>query len=817
MSTAAASYKEQTIDGPSEKAELDQDALHILPLDILPVETPGLKRAKLIKNARLDSVVELFRDSETGSGQVEVSGLGPVFNWPEDEVHPDETLVSVVCRLHSYDIYTLRIQLRKLGINVNNLDQLKLSKSKSDELTSYMKTFTLPLITQIYGETNSDIQDVSQLIGLFTSPDKSDALKNLKLMASKLEISLSDVPKFLEDYGDVFMSLAYYKNCLDNLIPKVMLYEEATDELKQNHQLSNDRRLMKCVSFISDQLSDITASITGRFESFDRHSEALWENITAESTREPSAGIELRGAIRDGYDTILTNEALAFLAALERDFGARRLQLLQARMAVQAKIDDGALPDFLPETQSVRDGDWKVAPIPSDLQDRRVEITGPVDRKMVINALNCGANVFMADFEDANTPTWDNQIQGQINLRDAVNRSIDFTDPNTGKAYALKEETATLIVRPRGWHLPEAHVVIDGAPMSGALFDFGLFFFHNAKQAIANGSGPYFYLPKLESHLEARLWNDVFVFAQDTLNIPQGSIKATVLIETIMAAFEMDEILYELRDHMAGLNCGRWDYIFSYIKKFRNQPGFVLPDRGQVTMTSHFLRSYSLLLIKTCHRRGAHAMGGMAAQIPIKGDAAANDEALAKVRADKEREANDGHDGTWVAHPGLVPIARAVFDEKMPEANQIARARQDVHISQADLLKVAEGSITEDGLRNNLNVGIQYVEAWLGGLGCVPIYNLMEDAATAEISRAQAWQWLKHGAAFDCGTAIDGEMVSRLTAEELDKIRALVGDERFDNGHYEEAAALFLDMVTTDAFEDFLTLPAYERVISQAA
>ena len=526
--------------------------------------------------------------------------------------------------------------------------------------------------------------------------------------------------------------------------------------------------------------------------------------------------IEIKGPMREGYDSILTPDALAFLAALERRFGARRLELLQARMAMQARIDDGALPNFLPETQSVRDGDWKIAPVPADLQDRRVEITGPVDRKMVINALNCGANVFMADFEDANTPTWDNQIRGQINLRDAVRRSIDFTDPNSSKDYALNDDVATLIVRPRGWHLPENHVHVDGAPMSGSLFDFGLFFFHNAKQATANGSGTYFYLPKLESHLEARLWNDVLVFAQEALGIPQGSIKATVLIETIMAAFEMDEILYELRDHMAGLNCGRWDYIFSYIKKFRNRPDFVLPNRGQVTMISHFLRSYSLLLIKTCHRRGAHAMGGMAAQIPIKGDEDANAAALAKVHADKEREATDGHDGTWVAHPGLVPVAKAVFDDKMPEAHQIARARQDVHITQADLLKVAEGTVTEEGLRNNLNVGIQYVEAWLGGLGCVPIYNLMEDAATAEISRAQVWQWLKHGAAVD-GSAIDVEMVTRLTNEELTKVRELVGEDRFAGGHYSEAAALFLDMVTADEFEDFLTLPAYERVTTVAA
>ena len=525
-------------------------------------------------------------------------------------------------------------------------------------------------------------------------------------------------------------------------------------------------------------------------------------------------GITVLGALQPGYDTILTPDALQFLADLERHFGSVRLTLLADRIAMQARIDDGWLPAFLPETRSIRDGDWAVAPVPEDLADRRVEITGPVDRKMVINALNCGAKVFMADFEDANTPLWDNQLQGQINLRDAVRRDIDFTDPNTGRDYALKDDIATLLVRPRGWHLPEAHLLIDGAPMSGALFDFGLFFFHNAKQALSNGSGPYFYLPKLECNAEARLWNDVFVFAQNALGVPQGTIKATVLIETITAAFEMDEILYELRDHTAGLNCGRWDYIFSYIKKFRNRPEFVLPDRGQVTMTSHFLRSYSQLLIKTCHRRGAHSMGGMAAQIPIKNDDAANTEALAKVKTEKEREANDGHDGTWVAHPGLVPVARAVFDEKMPNANQIARKRQDVAVWQADLLRVAQGAITEDGLRTNLNVGVQYLEAWLGGQGCVPLYNLMEDAAKAEISRTQLWQWRKHGAEMTGGGQIDGALIRRLMDEEMAKIEDLVGHARFAAGHYGDASAMFLDMVTADKFEDFLTLPAYEKVLT---
>jgi malate synthase len=525
------------------------------------------------------------------------------------------------------------------------------------------------------------------------------------------------------------------------------------------------------------------------------------------------AGVTVLGAMQPGYDTILTPEALQFLADLERRFGPVRLTLLADRIALQARIDEGWLPDFLPETRSIRDGDWVVAPVPGDLADRRVEITGPVDRKMVINALNCGASVFMADFEDANTPLWDNQLQGQINLRDAVRGDIEFSDPKTGRKYALKDEIATLLVRPRGWHLPEAHLLVDGAPMSGALFDFGLFFFHNAKQTLAKGSGPYFYLPKLECHAEARLWNDVFVFAQNALGVPQGTIKATVLIETITAAFEMDEILYELRDHMAGLNCGRWDYIFSYIKKFRNRPEFVLPDRGQVTMTSHFLRSYSQLLIKTCHRRGAHAMGGMAAQIPIKNDDAANAEALATVKIDKEREANDGHDGTWVAHPGLVPVARAVFDDIMPNTDQIARKRQDVAVDQADLLRVAEGTITEGGLRTNLNVGVQYLEAWLGGQGCVPLYNLMEDAATAEISRAQLWQWRRHSATMVSGEQIDDALIRRLMDEEMTKIEALVGEVRFAAGHYGDASAMFLDMVTADEFEDFLTLPAYEKVL----
>jgi malate synthase len=455
-----------------------------------------------------------------------------------------------------------------------------------------------------------------------------------------------------------------------------------------------------------------------------------------------------------------------------------------------------------------------VAPLPQDILDRRVEITGPVDRKMIINALNCGANVFMADFEDASTPTWTNMVEGQFNLMDAVRRQIDYTDPQSQKAYALADKTAVLFVRPRGWHLLEKHVTVDGQPMSGSLFDFGLYFFHNARELLARGTGPYFYLPKIESHLEARLWNDVFVQAQDAVGVPQKSIKATVLIETILATFEMDEILWELKDHSAGLNCGRWDYIFSFIKKFREQEWAVLPDRGTVGMTSHFLRSYSQLVIKTCHRREVHAMGGMAAQIPIKNDPKANDEAMARVHADKKREAGDGHDGTWVAHPGLVPIAKAEFDAVMKEANQIARKRQDVHLTPADLITIPAGPKTEAGLRQNVAVGIGYVEAWLRGIGCVPLFNLMEDAATAEISRAQVWQWVRHNQKLDDGRAITKELVRQIVREENDKVKAQVGEEAYSKGRYEDAAQLMIDLVEQPQFYEFLTLPAYDRIIA---
>ncbi len=525
-------------------------------------------------------------------------------------------------------------------------------------------------------------------------------------------------------------------------------------------------------------------------------------------------GVTLHGEMKPGYEDILTPAALDFVAGLQRRFGPRRAELLARREAVQAELDEGRLPDFLPETRHIRDGDWKVAPIPEPLLDRRVEITGPVDRKMVINALNSGAKVFMADFEDSNAPTWDNNIQGHINLRDAVRGTIAFDDPASGRHYALGERIAVLIVRPRGWHLPENHIWVDGAPMSGALADFGLMFFHNARAQIERGLGPYFYLPKLENHLEARLWNDVFVHAQQELGLPVGTIRATVLIETIMAVFEMDEILYELRDHIAGLNCGRWDYIFSYIKRFRNRADFILPDRAQVTMTVGFLRSYSLELIRTCHRRGAFAMGGMAAQIPIRHDPAASEAALALVRADKEREAGDGHDGTWVAHPGLVPVAMEAFDRLMPGRNQLDRQGAAAPAAAADLLAVPDGTITEAGVRNNISVGIQYTEAWLGGNGCVPINNLMEDAATAEICRSQLWQWRRHGASIAGGPAIDDALLARLFAEETERIAAARGG---DAGGLEAACALFRDMTVADEFQEFLTLPAYARLTGSAA
>ena len=515
------------------------------------------------------------------------------------------------------------------------------------------------------------------------------------------------------------------------------------------------------------------------------------------------SNIQITGPVNESYGEILTPEALKFLGELARNFENRRQDLLAKRRVRQQQIDAGQLPDFLPETAAIREKQWTVAPIPKDLTDRRVEITGPVDRKMIINALNSGANVFMADFEDANSPSWQNNIEGQLNLRDTVNRTIRYSSPE-GKSYALGEKLATLLVRPRGWHLVEKHCIAGGKPISGSLFDFGLYFFHNAAHLIERGSGPYFYLPKMESHLEARLWNDVFNFAQDYIKIPRGTIRGTVLIETILASFEMDEILYELRDHSAGLNCGRWDYIFSFIKKLRNRPGFTLPNRAQVTMDRHFLKSYVDLLIQTCHRRGIHAMGGMAAQIPIKNDPDANEKALEKVRQDKLREVKAGHDGTWVAHPALVTVAKEVFDRHMPGPNQLSVKREEVRVSSQDLLAVPEGDITWDGLRLNVDVGIQYLEAWLRGNGAVPIYNLMEDAATAEISRAQVWQWVRHRAKLQDGRPVTGDLVKQTISEEV--------ASKSGTGKFDLAAKLFGEMMTSQDFPEFLTLVAYDYI-----
>jgi len=520
--------------------------------------------------------------------------------------------------------------------------------------------------------------------------------------------------------------------------------------------------------------------------------------------------VEILGQVVERQDEVLTPLALQLLASLHRRFNARRLELLNARRERQIQLDDGALPDFLPHTGAVRAADWRIAPVPQDLIDRRVEITGPVERKMIINALNAPVRCFMADFEDSCSPTWDNIIRGQVNLADAIRRTITFDDAATGKVYRLNERTATLIVRPRGWHLPEKHVLINGEAVSGALCDFALFLSNNHEALARRGTGPYFYLPKMESHLEARLWNEVFIAAQEALGMPRGTIKATVLIETILAAFEMDEILHELREHSAGLNCGRWDYIFSFIKKFRNRADFVLPDRATVTMDRHFLKSYVELLIKTCHRRGAHAMGGMAAQIPIRDDPAANEAAMARVRADKLREAHAGHDGTWIAHPGLASLAREAFDAVMTGPNQLSVLRADVNVGELDLLKVPDGEITEAGLRGCIRVGVQYLEAWLRGNGCVPLYHLMEDAATAEICRAQLWQWLRHGAHTNDGKPITVERFDRLMSEELDRIHQEVGAARLTQGVFPSAARLFEQMTKSENFDEFLTLPAYE-------
>ena len=520
--------------------------------------------------------------------------------------------------------------------------------------------------------------------------------------------------------------------------------------------------------------------------------------------------VEITGASVARAGEVLTPLVLQLLASLHRRFNARRLELLAARTRRQALLDDGALPEFLTATEPLRSSEWRIAPVPADLLDRRVEITGPVDRKMIINALNAPVQAFMADFEDSCSPTWENVIRGQVNLADAVRRTISYEDPATGKVYRLAEHTATLIVRPRGWHLPEKHVRINGETVSGALFDFALFLANNHEALAARGTGPYFYLPKLESHLEARLWNEVFVAAQDALGMARGTIKATVLIETILAAFEMDEILYELREHSAGLNCGRWDYIFSFIKKFRNRADFLLPDRASVTMERHFLKSYVDLLIRTCHRRGAHAMGGMAAQIPIRDDSQANEAAMARVREDKLREARAGHDGTWIAHPGLASIAREAFNALRPGPNQLTVLRADLNFSARDLLTVPEGAITEEGLRACIRVGVQYLESWLRGNGCVPLYHLMEDAATAEICRAQLWQWLHHDARTNDGQPVSVERFDRLLSEELGRIHEEVGAARLTNGVFPSAARLFEQMIKRETFDEFLTLPAYE-------
>jgi malate synthase len=525
-------------------------------------------------------------------------------------------------------------------------------------------------------------------------------------------------------------------------------------------------------------------------------------------------GVEFTSPIPEEFEEILTPEAASFVAKLSREFHGRVEEILQRRAERQERIDAGEMPDFLPETKDIREGDWQIAPIPEDLQDRRVELTGPPDRKMTINALNSGAATWMADFEDANCPTWHNMLESQLNLRDAINRTISFDDPETGKHYELNEDLtslATIIARPRGWHLFEKHMLVDGKQVPAGIFDFGLYFFHNIRTLLDGGTGPYFYLPKMESHLEARLWNEVFVMAQDELGIPQGTIKATVLIETITATFEEHEILYELREHSAGLNCGRWDYIFSYIKKFRNKD-MLLPNRAEVTMTVPFMRAYTLYTIKVCHKRGAHAIGGMAAQIPSRDDPEWTEFAFNKVREDKEREAKDGHDGTWVAHPGMVETAKEVFDEIMPQPNQIDKQRDDVDPTAEQLLEKPEGNINEEGFRNNVSVGVQYLGAWLAGRGAVPVFGLMEDTATAEISRAQVWQLIHHPQGrFDDGTEVTEELFNEILAEELEKIKNdIVGPERWEQDEFGKATELFARISTDDDFVEFLTYPGYE-------
>jgi malate synthase len=538
----------------------------------------------------------------------------------------------------------------------------------------------------------------------------------------------------------------------------------------------------------------------------------MTETQSGSTELELPAGVEITGAIKPGYERILTPDALGFVAALARRFEPKRRQLLQMRDTYQQCIDAGGLPDFLAGAREIRDGEWTIRGIPGDLLDRRVEITGPTTRKMVVNALNSGASCFMADFEDALSPTWDNIVDGQINLASYWQGKIGFTDPDTGKAYRITGKPAVLIVRPRGWHLTEDHILIDGQPAAGAFVDFGLYFFHNAKPALEQGSGPYFYLPKIEHYQEAGLWDEAFVMAQQALDLPVGTIKATVLIETLPAAFEMHEILHAMRDHIVGLNCGRWDYIFSFIKTLQAKPDYLLPDRGQVTMEKAFLKAYSELLVKTCHKRGAFAMGGMAAFIPNRRDPEANDQALAAVREDKLREVRGGHDGTWVAHPDLVPVAKQVFDKYMPQPNQLDKLRDEVQAGQAELLEVHKGTRTEAGLRTNIRVGVQYIEAWLRGDGAVPLYNLMEDAATAEISRTQVWQWIKYSAKLEDGTTVTRALFDRLLDDEMTGLRAALGEDVFDKGRFAEAIGLFKTLSTSDRLDPFLTLPAYKLI-----
>ncbi|MBC7627794.1 MAG: malate synthase A [Ferruginibacter sp.] len=524
--------------------------------------------------------------------------------------------------------------------------------------------------------------------------------------------------------------------------------------------------------------------------------------------------MRIKAPFHQSFAEVLTPEALLFIAALQQNFNARRKQLLNDRQLLQVKLDAGWQPGLLPETESIRNSAWLIASVPDIIKDRRVEITGPVDRKMIINACNSGANIFMADFEDSNAPSWDNTIGGQINLKDAINRNINFYNAENGKEYTLNEKTATLFIRPRGWHLDEKHIELDGEPVSASLVDFGLYFFHNAKTLLKNGAGPFFYLPKLESYKEARLWNDVFTFAQNYCGVAHGSIKATVLVETILASFQLHEILWELRDHSAGLNCGRWDYIFSFIKKFRNVPQHVFPDRAQVTMTVPFMRAYTQLVIKTCHQRGAHAIGGMAAQIPIRGNEKANEAALQKVKADKLREVKDGHDGTWVAHPGLVSLAKEVFDEFMKTPNQLHVKREDFSCTEKELLQVPGGTITEAGLRHNINVGILYLESWLRGNGAAALYNMMEDAATAEICRTQVWQWVRSKAKLDDGREINLNLYIDLRDDEIESIKNAAGSKVYQAGQYVQAICIFNKLVVQDKWEDFLTLPAYDLILS---